>query len=250
MTNSEKKRMREAFFDALGGNARAFVAALDMSRDVCINLKDAEGRIMALNRRNCEVCGIRREQDAIGKRSTDLFAPIYAETYMALDREALKAKRPILNRVTNWPADGSSDFMVSCLFPLKDRRGRTIGTLHAYRLARDIAPDARRFGAMRKVVDFVRQHLSETIPLAKLAALVDMSVTRFRREFEAVFRTTPGDYICTARLNAARKLLETTNLTLTQIAASCGFCDAAHLANVFRRSRGEAPGTYRAKSRA
>ena len=250
MTAAEKRRMQAAFFDKLGENTRAFVAALDLSRDVCLNMKDAEGRIMALNRRNCEVCNIRCELDAVGRRSRDLFAPIYAETYMALDREALTAKRPILNRVTNWPADGSPDFMVSCLFPLKNRRGRTIGTLHAYRLVRDAGPDARRFGSMRKVVDHVRQHLSEPISLADLAALVGMSVTNFRREFAAVFKTTPGAYVGTMRLNAARKMLETTELTLAQIATSCGFCDAAHLSNAFKRSRGETPAAYRAKCRA
>ena len=250
MTNAEKKRMRTAFFAELGENALAFFAALDMSRDICINLKDAEGRIIALNRRNCEVCNIRCELDAIGKRSSDLFAPVYAETYMALDREALHARRPILNRVTNWPADGSSDFMLSNLFPLKDRRGKPIGTLHAYRLARDLQPDARRFGALRKVVDHVRQHLAETITLAQLADLVNMSVTNFRREFAEIFKTTPGAYIGTTRLNAARKMLETTDLPLSQIAKTCGYCDAAHLANVFKKSRGETPAAYRSSIRA
>ena len=249
MTVAEKKRMQRAFFDALGENARAFVAALDMSRDVCMNMKDAEGRIMALNRRNCEVCNIRRELDALGKRSTDLFPPVYAETYMALDRAALAAKHPIVNRVTNWPADGSSDLMVSCLFPLKDRSGRTVGTLHAYRLARDAAPDARRFGSMRKVVDYVNQHLSETISLPQLAQLVNLSPSCFRREFAAVFKTTPGAYLTTMRLNAARKLLETTDHTLTQIARECGFCDAAHLTRVFTASRGLTPGAYRRQHR-
>ena len=84
------------------------VDVLRTSRDVCVNIKDAEGRIMALNRRNCEVCNIRREIDAIGKRSDDLFAPVYASTYMALDRAALAAKKPIRGRVTCWPADGPS----------------------------------------------------------------------------------------------------------------------------------------------
>ena len=167
---------------------------------------------------------------------------------MALDRAALSAKKPIRGRVTCWPADGSQDFMVSNLYPLKDARGRTIGTLHAYRLARDIAPDARRFGSMRKVVDYARQHLSETIPLAKLAALVNMSVTRFRREFGKVFGTTPADYITTARLNEARKLLDTTDIPISEIATRCGFCDQSHLTHAFRQRRGVTPGEYRRKS--
>lgn len=248
MNIRDRKRLRDAFFAKLGANAETFMDVLRTSRDVCINIKDAEGRIMALNRRNCEVCNIRREIDAIGKRSDDLFAPVYASTYMALDRAALAAKKPIRGRVTCWPADGSPDFMVSDLYPLKDARGRTIGTLHAYRLSREAGPDARRYGKMRKIVTFVAENCGRDLPLSRLAEIAGLSVTAFRREFGLVFGTTPADYITTARLNEARKLLETTELSISEIATRCGFYDQSHLTHAFRQKRGVTPGEYRRRA--
>ena len=245
MNIRERKRLRDAFFARLGANSAVFTDVLQSVRDVCINIKDADGRIMALNRRNCEVCNIRREIDAVGKRSSDLFAPVYANTYMALDRAALSAKRPIRGRVTCWPADGSQDFMVSDLYPLKDACGRTIGTLHAYRLSRETGPDARRYGKMRKVVTFVAENCTGDLSLPRLAEIADMSVTVFRREFRNVFGTTPSDYVTTVRLNEARRMLDTTDLPLSEIAVRCGFYDQSHLTHVFRQKRGVTPGEYR-----
>ena len=55
----------------------------------------------------------------------------------------------------------------------------------------------------------------------------------------------PGRYILTARLNAARQLLETSNTLVADIATACGFYDQSHLTKAFIRERGVTPGTYR-----
>lgn len=245
MNQKTKKALRRRFFAALGPNAEAFKSIIDASHDICFNMKDTKGRIMALNPRNCEVCNIRNEWDAIGLTSADLFPPIYAQTYMTLDREALKAKAPIRQRVTGWPADRSRDFMISDLYPLRDAHGQVIGTAHAYQLSRDIGPDAERYGRMRIVSEYIERHFAEDLSLERLAEIAGYPLTTFRRAFRAVFGMTAGDYLMTTRINAARKRLERTKEKLSTIATACGFYDQSHFSSAFKRCRGITPSEYR-----
>ena len=69
MTIRGKKSLRNAFFRALGPNAATFKVMFDAAPELCLNMKDLRGRFMALNRRNCEVSGIKDEWDVIGLTS-------------------------------------------------------------------------------------------------------------------------------------------------------------------------------------
>lgn len=248
MDVSEKRKLRDGFFKRIGQNVDFFKEVLDLASDLCINMKDANGRIMALNRKNCEVCNVADEWDAIGLRSTDLFSPVYANTYMALDNEALQSGVPVRDRVTCWPADRSNCMMISNLYPLKDNRGRIVGTLHAYRLSRDVAhPDAIGYRKMRAAFDYIQAHYAETVKIDQLAQEAGMSISSFKREFKRVFEISPGEYLQTIRLNAVRTMLETTDASLATIAAETGFFDQSHLTRIFKKHRGMSPGQYRLK---
>lgn len=249
MTKAEKQRLRKNFFRAIGPNAESFKAALELSSDVCMNMKDASGRIMALNRKNCEVCNIRREEDAIGLRSTDLFPPVYAQTYMELDREARESGRPVLEKVTCFPADRSKSVMISNLYPLRNADGRVVGTLHTYKLSRDIRLDADRYQRLRTAYDYLHEHFAEGIRLETLAAISSRSLSSFKREFKSVFGESPGRHLLATRLNAARTLLETTNRNLSDIAFAVGFYDESQFSRLFKRERGLTPGAYRRRNR-
>jgi AraC-like DNA-binding protein len=245
MAKTGKKKLREKFFDAAGPNARTFAAMFDASDDLCFYMKDADGRIMAINRRNREVCNIRDEWDAIGLRSADLFPTAFAEDYMALDREVLGSGHPVLKRVTAYPADNSRRFMVSDVYPLRDTEGKLIGTARVYRLTSDTASDADRYGHMRDVTDFIEEHYAENISINALATSAKMSVSTFRRTFATVFGVPPGRYVTVTRLNAARRMLEDSDALVSDIAQDCGFYDQSHFTKTFLRERGVTPGEYR-----
>ncbi len=245
MTKAAKRKLRERFFEAAGPNAMTFAALFDVSDDLCFYMKDVEGRIMAINRRNRDVCNIKDEWDAVGLRSTDLFPPAFAEDYMALDREVLESGHPVLKRVTTYPADNSRRFMVSDVYPLRDTAGNLIGTARVYRLTSETAVDADRYRHMRDVMDFIQEHYAEKISIKALAASAKMSISTFRRSFEAVFDVPPGRYVTAIRLNAARRMLEETDTLVSDIAQECGFCDQSHFTKAFLRERGVSPGEYR-----
>lgn len=245
LTDSEKEALRAAFFDALGPNAAVFKALLERAPELCFYMKDREGRIMALNRCNCEVCNIRSEWDAIGRTSRDLFPPTLADDYMELDQEVLKTGRPVLQRVTAHPADYSNRLMISDVYPLRDRRGRLIGTARTYRLTGRDSSEARNYNALRAVATEIDRRYAEPLSLDELARRAGMSKSTFKRTFTRLFEVSPGQYLLRVRLNAARRLLETTDRLISDVALDCGFYDQSHFSRLFRRARGLTPGAYR-----
>lgn len=83
--------------------------------------------------------------------------------------------------------------------------------------------------------------------LPDLALCCHLSVSQFRRLFQKLFQTTPGDYLLRVRLLMARRRLETTAQPVGQIALDCGFYDQRHFTRAFRQSTSRTPLTYRAK---
>ena len=249
MTITEKKRLRAQFFKELGENSEVFKAMFDEAPLLCFYMKDTEGRIMALNRRNCDVCNIKDEWDAIGLRSDEIFPPPYAEDYMALDREVLSTGKPVLKRVTQYPADRSLNFMISDVYPLRNAKGEIIGTARAYRLTADNGETSPQYGQVRTVSEYIEQHYAENIRLEQLISLSGMSKNKFIQTFSEVFNMTPWRYLTTIRLNAVRTLLEKTDMLLSDIAAETGFFDQSHLTRVFKKERNMTPGEYRRNHR-
>jgi len=247
MNRAEKQRLRNRFFKSLGPNAAAFAALFNRSEDIGFYIKDREGRIMALNRRNLEICNIRDEWDAIGLKSSDLFPADKAASYMASDHEVLRTGKAACGVVSKYPADDSRRFELRDVHPLRNARGQLIGTVCAYRLTPESESVTDRYRDMRAVSDYIQSHYGEPIGVPQLARLAHMSESTFNRAFHAVFSTSPGRYIITTRLNAARRLLAETRKSLSEIALACGFCDQSHFCRIFRQERGLTPGAYRLK---
>ena len=249
MTEKEKKRRREAFFKALGPNSATFKAMFDTAPELCLNMKDMRGRFMALNRRNCEVSGIKDEWDVIGLTSADIFPAPYANAYMALDEEVRRTKRPVLDRITEFPTDKSRNFMVSNLYPLFDHDRKLIGTAHVYTMTSERNSKGHPFRSMRDAADYIMSYFASNLTIAELAKLAHMSPSSFKKAFTATFNMPPGRYILTARINAARQMLETTDKLVSDIAIDCGFYDQSHFVHAFHRERGMTPGAYRRQHR-
>ena len=245
MGMSAKKKMQRAFLAKAGPNADLIRQMMDCVEGLYFYMKDAEGRIMALNRLNCELCNIQDEMDAIGQTSADLFPEAFAKDYMDLDREVLKTGRPVLKRVTEYPADKSFRLMESNVWPIKDGSGRVIGTARTYRVITGAETNAARYGRMREVAAFIAENYAQKLQLSKLADIAKMSESRFKHVFAKTFTTTPGRYITTIRLNAARRLLEDTDDLLADIATATGFFDQSHMTRAFKTLRGITPGEYR-----
>jgi AraC family transcriptional regulator len=98
---------------------------------------------------------------------------------------------------------------------------------------------------LRKVEDYVRAHLMESISLEKLAELAELSPFHFSRVFKQSTGMTPLQFVTRERILLAQQLIRETSLSLIEIALEVGYTSPSHFAQVFRRTVGVAPNQFR-----
>lgn len=248
MSVAAKHAFCEAFYRKAGENVRTLAQMMDASTELCFYIKDADGRIVALNRRNREVCNIPNELYAIGLTSRDLFAPHKADSYMELDRRVLETGEPVTDYATIYPADDSDCVMINDVRPLRNASGDIIGTVRMYRLEEAKLASADNRSHQQKIrcaATYVRKHYSEKMTQATVARRIGLSLSTFKREFTRLMKMPFGQFLAVTRINAARDLLERTGMIESEIALRTGFHDASHLSVAFVRLRGMPPGAYR-----
>jgi transcriptional regulator GlxA family with amidase domain len=98
---------------------------------------------------------------------------------------------------------------------------------------------------LREVLGWITDHPDDDLTVPALAARAAMSERNFARVFLAETGSTPAAYVESARVEAARRLLETTTNTLDAVARACGFGTVETLHRSFRRTLRVTPGEYR-----
>ncbi|HEY9393872.1 MAG TPA: helix-turn-helix domain-containing protein, partial [Nocardioides sp.] len=88
-------------------------------------------------------------------------------------------------------------------------------------------------------------HLDQPLSLEAMAARVSMSVRTFTRRFRDETGDSPGRWLQRQRIELARTLLETTDLSMEQVAARCGLNTAQSLRLHFHAALGITPTAYR-----
>ena len=106
------------------------------------------------------------------------------------------------------------------------------------------APPARR-QELRDLQRWLPDHLTEDLAVAALAERAGMSERTFIRAFRAEIGTTPAAHVEALRVEAARTLLETTDLTVAAVARSVGLGRPERLHRAVRRQLGTTPDRYR-----
>lgn len=95
------------------------------------------------------------------------------------------------------------------------------------------------------LLSWLEEHLGESHTVEHLARRSNMSARTFARRFRAETGTTPHAWITGQRVLRAEELLETTNLSVDQVADAVGFGNAATLRHHFTRARAVSPHQYR-----
>ena len=98
---------------------------------------------------------------------------------------------------------------------------------------------------LRDLQAWIADHLDEDLSVAALAERAGMSTRNFARAFARDVGVTPAAYVERTRVEAARRLLESTDQPVAGIARRCGFGTVETLHRAFRRSVRITPGQYR-----
>ena len=97
----------------------------------------------------------------------------------------------------------------------------------------------------RKVRDYIDSHITGSVLVADLCALIDRSEAHFSRSFKRTFGESPHAFVIHRRLELAARYMLQTDAPLSDIALRCGFTDQAHLCKHFRQSTGQTPAAWR-----
>ena len=110
-------------------------------------------------------------------------------------------------------------------------RARTYraGTLSAYSLA------------VERVIETMRAQVSEPLSLEEMAEIACLSPFHFHRMFRSITGIPPGEFLAALRLEAAKRLLLTTSLSVTDVCFDLGYTSLGTFTSRFKQLTGFAP---------
>jgi transcriptional regulator GlxA family with amidase domain len=100
-------------------------------------------------------------------------------------------------------------------------------------------------GSLRPLLQWMEENLDRPLDLAEISKQAAMSPRTLSRKFREQAGVTPLQWVLGARVRRAQLLLETTALSMEQVAGESGFGSAAALRERFQRSVGANPAAYR-----
>jgi AraC family transcriptional regulator len=98
---------------------------------------------------------------------------------------------------------------------------------------------------LRHVLDYVEGHLEEDLSLSSLAKEATMSLFHFSRAFRQSTGQSPYQYVLHRRIELAKALLRSGELTVGEVGLRTGFVQQNHFARLFQKKTGVTPTDYR-----
>ncbi|BBM02852.1 GlxA family transcriptional regulator [Microbulbifer sp. GL-2] len=97
---------------------------------------------------------------------------------------------------------------------------------------------------------WLKEHCNTEVRLSEVAQMFDMSVRSFNRRFKLATGQTPLQYLQNVRVDMARELLQSSNLSVNEIAEKVGYQDMGHFTALFKKFLATTPSEYRTTVRA
>lgn len=99
--------------------------------------------------------------------------------------------------------------------------------------------------AVLRAQDWLEARLGRDVSLEAAAGSAGLGVRTLLRRFRKATGHTPLEYVQRLRIEMAKRLLETTDRTVDDLACTVGYADPASFRRLFKALTGLAPGAYR-----
>jgi AraC-like DNA-binding protein len=104
---------------------------------------------------------------------------------------------------------------------------------------------------MQKINTLIKVNLeNEGFDTTSLCMAMSMSRTQLFRRMKSLIRQAPANYIKTIRLQKSKELLETSDMTVSEIAYKTGFQTINHFTKIFKNQYGIPPSVFRLNNKA
>lgn len=102
---------------------------------------------------------------------------------------------------------------------------------------------------VQRLTALLAERLAETISMADIEREAGLSHVTLNQIFRKATGMTVFERLRALRLEAAERMVRLTDRSLTEIAGDCGFSDASHLSNAFRKRFGSTASAWRKNMR-
>ena len=233
---------------SLGPLAAGLADLLDRIEGVQCWTKDRSGRYGWVNRAFLHNYALETIEQVVGRTDYDLSPVHLADQYRLDDERALRGETVDGRVELVGRFDHTSVWSLTTKKPLRDARGRVVGTVG---MTRVVDPAAVQSGgedaALGRVLVHMRAHLAEPLPNATLARIAGRSVRALERMFRRQLQVTPQQFLRRLRLRLACPEVAAGRKPIAAIAVAYGFYDQSHFVREFRREFGRTPGAYRGR---
>lgn len=100
-------------------------------------------------------------------------------------------------------------------------------------------------GRVPKLMHFIQQNFKEDITLQQAASVAGLQIHSFCRFFKSLTNRTFSDFLNEVRIGFACKLLQQSDLPVTQIALECGYTNISYFNRCFKKINQMSPKAYR-----
>src|SRR2546430_14849759 len=109
---------------------------------------------------------------------------------------------------------------------------------------------AAQMQAVERAIQTMHTHLHELLTLEDLASVACLSPSHFHRVFHRLIGIPPGEFLAALRFQAARRLLVTTSLSVTDICFEVGYTSTGSFTSRFTHLVGLSPRLLRQRAHA
>jgi AraC family transcriptional regulator len=240
---------------------------------VGLHLRDFPNREHWEDGRGTQVCDLRAGESCLYdlKRGPGVLLdkPYHSLVFYlprkALDAIADEANAPRIRDLNYKPGAGVNDVTISCLgnlllpaLSLPDQAnllfldhvllGVGVHVAQTYGGMRPMSRSARGGLAPwqeRRAREFLLANLKGGVALKEVARECSQSVGYFSHAFRRTLGVAPHQWLIEQRVALSKEKLRDDRLSLSDVAAECGFSDQSHLTRAFKQTVGVSPGAWR-----
>ena len=208
--------------------------------------KDQHGHLMFASQGLMDRYQMRDDSEIIGRTDFDLNPGSMAQAYVDDDKRLISGRARVIERIELWwDRQGMPDWFLVTKLPMMDRRGRPTGVMGLLRRPDEAERRLPVFQTVAQAVEIMRRDYAKLLLIEDIATACGQSLRQLQRRFQTAFGVTPQEFLLKTRVLSAARMLETTALSVAEIARNCGFADQSAFTQHFRKRTGLTPTAYR-----
>ncbi|GFZ73883.1 transcriptional regulator [Pseudomonas amygdali pv. eriobotryae] len=228
------------------GQSTLLESLFNSMTDMLFYIKDGDARYLSVNDTLVRRSGLSREH-VIGKTGDQIF-PSFGLSSYAHDKLVMSTQRPVVNRLRLYTIAGRRYWCLSTKYPIIGSCGETVGLIG---ISKDLPFAAERHESYKFLHAYTEKLESSggmNMSVSEGAAGAGISLGTLERVTREVFALTPKQLSVKIRIEHACVLLDTTTLSITNIASSCGYADHSAFTRQFKSATHIKPMQYRARN--